>query len=202
LRASPRRVSAGPRSRGTRITFRLSAPARVVFVVRGPAPSCAIVGRFNVRGRPGVNHVRFKGKIGRRTLAPGTYALTVRRAPRLRRVVVIIGSQPRARFDCSDAGSSVFTAALPRFGRTSSAEPAPPAEEQPRGVLPTITKKIRALPKAIPMPPIPKPSMPRPPGDAPPTIVGLLALALLALSAIAIVAYVIRFLRGPGAKSA
>jgi hypothetical protein len=149
-----------------------------------------------------VNRVRFKGKIGRRTLAPGTYAIAVRGVERFRRVVLIVGPQPRARFACSDAGGSVFAAALPDFGRPATAAPAPTAPApsargESRGVLPKIAKKIRSLPEAIPMPPVP-----REPVDAPPTIVGLLALGLLALSAIAIVAYVIRFLRGPRAKSA
>ena len=167
------------------------------FVVRGPAPSCAIVGRFTVRGRAGVNRVRFKGKIGRRTLAPGTYAITVRGVERFRRVVLIVGPQPRTRFDCSDAGNSALAAALPDFAPPSAAEPPHSARGESRGVLPKIAKKIRSLPEAIPMPPIP-----REPADAPPAILGLLALGLLALSTIAIVAYVIRFLRGPRAKSA
>jgi hypothetical protein len=152
-----------------------------------------------MRGRAGVNHLRFKGRIGRRALAPGTYALTVRGAER-RRVVVIVGPQPRVRFDCYDSGGLALAASLPQFRPPAAKETARSAKKESRGVLPAITRKIRQLPKAVP--PIPMPSMPREAADAPPAALGLLALALLALSAVAIVAYVIRFLRGPRAKSA
>jgi hypothetical protein len=155
-----------------------------------------------VRGRAGVNHVRFKGRIGRRALGPGTYALAVRGAQRLRRVVVIVGPQSRVRFDCSDAGDFALAASLPQFPPPAAAEPARSAKQGFRGVLPAVTNKIRGLPNAVAVPPVPMPSLPPEGAGAPPTALGLLALALFALSAVAIVAYVIRFLGGPQTESA
>jgi hypothetical protein len=147
-----------------------------------------------------VNHVRFKGRIGRRTLARGTYALSVRGAQQRRRVVVIVGAQRRAAFDCSESRNISLAASLPPFAPPAGAEPARSAKKESRGVLPAVTRKLRELPKAVPVPPIP--SLPREGAEAPSAVLGLLALALLALSAIAIVAYVVRFLRGPRTRSA
>jgi hypothetical protein len=211
LKASPLRFKSGARRGGTRITFRLSAPGRVVFLVRGPAPSCNVVGRFTVRGRRGLNRVRFKGRVGRRTLGPGTYALTAhpaRQARRTRPVVVTVGTGSPQALDCSGAAEGNFFGFAPFFDgeessiATASASPEGAAKpgKRDRGVLPAISKKIRELPKAIPTPPIPRPGIPG--ADSPPMILGLAALALLALSGPFIVAYVIRYLRGPHTKSA
>lgn len=219
LNASPKRIKPGSKRRAARITFRLSAPARVVFTVRGPAPSCEVVGRFTVRGQRGTNRVRFTGRVGRRTLGPGTYRVTARpvnRPRQARRVVVIIGDGPRGRLDCSgtngfaflgaaaffgEGGSSTGSAAVAGAGAKTAAKLAPRTnrkEKESPGVLPAIRKKIRQVPEAIPTPPIPRPSVPG--GDgSPPAFLGLAALALLALSALAIIAYVIRFIRRPHA---
>jgi hypothetical protein len=169
------------------------------------------VGRFSVRGHAGVNRVRFKGRVGRRTFEPGTYTLTAHprgREQPTHRVVVMIGTQPREKFDCGAGGAFTFAAAMPFTSagggggaRTEKGTPKPQAstkkDESSRGVLPAIRSKLRDIPEAIP-----RPSLPRDAADTPPMILGLLALGLLALSAIAIVAYVIRFLRGPHTKSA
>ena len=79
MRASRHRFSTtGPKNRrGTVVTFRLRAPARVVFVVRGPSPSCGVAGKKSVRGQSGVNRVRLNGRFGDQTLAPGTYEIVV-----------------------------------------------------------------------------------------------------------------------------
>lgn len=64
------------------VTLRLTLPkaARVVFVVQQIAPRCRLSGSFSVRGKPGVNRVRFRGRVGRRVLGPGTYRLIARAA--------------------------------------------------------------------------------------------------------------------------
>jgi hypothetical protein len=212
LKASPRRFRSGARQRGIRITFRLSAPGRVVFLVRGPAPSCEVVGRFTVRGRRGTNRVRFKGRVGRRTLAPGTYALTARpagRGQRTRPVVVTVGTGSPQELVCSGTAEGNFFGTAPFFdgdeSSTATAAATTDGDATPgkrdRGVLPAISRKIRELPKAIPTPAIPRPGVPGDTGS-PPMILGLAALALLALSGLLIIAYVIRFLRGPHTKSA
>ena len=60
---------------GTRLRFRLSKPAVVRFRVLGwaAAPERA---RFQVRGRRGLNRMRFTGRIRGRPLPEGTYILT------------------------------------------------------------------------------------------------------------------------------
>jgi hypothetical protein len=171
------------------------------------------VGRFSVRGHRGTNRVRFAGRVGRKTLRPGTYRITARpvgRPRQARRVVLIVGSGPREELNCSTSNRYAFLGAAAFFGEgsgdaaaagstTKTTAPAPRTKKQDkksRGVLPAIRKRIRELPEAIPRPPLPRPAIP---GDdtSPPAILGLAALALLALSVLAILAYVIRFFRGP-----
>jgi hypothetical protein len=169
----------------------------VYFVVRGPAPSCDVAGRFSVRGRRGVNSVRFKGKIGRRTLRPGTYTITARtrRGATLRRLVlVLLPPSGRARtqaLDCSartdTAGTAATTAGLDSTG--------PPAAKTKKasGVLPAFERKLRQVPEALP----PLPAIAgNEPGSAS-WVVGMLALTLLALSGLGILLYVVRFVRKP-----
>lgn len=67
----------GPGRRGTTITFRLTAPATVVLLVRGPSPSCELAGRRVVTLGKGVSRVRFLGRFHGRPLAPGTYGITM-----------------------------------------------------------------------------------------------------------------------------
>jgi hypothetical protein len=56
---------------GTSLRFRLSRPATVVFRVTGRA-----TGRFSIRGRRGLNRLRFTGRVRGRALSPGSYRLT------------------------------------------------------------------------------------------------------------------------------
>jgi hypothetical protein len=88
VRVSRYRFSTRGKHHGTTVTFRLRAPAEVVFTVRGPSPSCAVVGKKAVRGRRGLNTVRLNGRFGGHTLAPGTYQIVVvaRRGSSHRRV--------------------------------------------------------------------------------------------------------------------
>jgi hypothetical protein len=210
IRARSNRVTRGKHRKAARITFTLSAPARVVFVVRGPAPSCGVAGRFSVRGRRGVNHVRFRGRVGRRNLPYGKYRITARtrgRAPS-RAIVVVVGERAAAEaFACnpsrpsSDAFASVFgtfssggsgraAAGASGMGKDTAAGKRQEAKDKPdSGVLPAVTKRLKKLPDALPKPSIPGASA------SPPWILGIGALALLALSALALLVYVLRYLR-------
>jgi hypothetical protein len=69
------------------LVFRLGRAALVEFVIYQVAPDCRRIGRFRVAGRPGLNRVRFRGRVGRRVLAPGTYRLRARTLPRGHAVV-------------------------------------------------------------------------------------------------------------------
>lgn len=104
VRTSRKWIAAkGPRrTRGVTITFWLSRRATLLVLVDEVAPDCRFAGHFLVRGRPGLNVVRFNGRIKKRALDAGTYRLTVhprgQRARRLARTtVVVLERPPRAR---------------------------------------------------------------------------------------------------------
>lgn len=65
----------GRRNGGTTLVFTLREGTTVRFTVVRVYPSCERVGSFSVRAREGVNRVRFRGRLGRRPLAEGTYRL-------------------------------------------------------------------------------------------------------------------------------
>jgi hypothetical protein len=77
----------------------LRRTAIVQFVVRQMAPACRTAGRFRVLGRRGVNRLRFRGRIGRHRLPPGTYQIEARtlsgRRTLTRRRFVIVGHPSR-----------------------------------------------------------------------------------------------------------
>jgi hypothetical protein len=60
------------------IVFRLSRPTMLRVTVVRVYPTCKRIGTFTVRGRAGVNRIRFRGRLGRRTLPAGGYRLIVR----------------------------------------------------------------------------------------------------------------------------
>ncbi len=69
----------GPKAqRQTTFVFHLSRAGIVELVLTRLAPDCRVVGKFRVAGRAGLNRVRFRGRIGRRVLRPGTYRVTAR----------------------------------------------------------------------------------------------------------------------------
>jgi hypothetical protein len=108
--------------RSTILTFVLKRPTRVIFTVKQLAPDCQTVGRFSVRGRAGLNRVRFSGRVGRRELAAGTYRITARtvngRALQRVTIVVVEGGAPtnaelaalRASNVCSNSSGIASTA--------------------------------------------------------------------------------------------
>jgi len=103
-------LTTGPESaRGVRITFWLSRPGTVVFLVDEIAPECRYVGKFLTRGRAGRNSVRFRGRLRGRQLEIGTYRLTAhprgRRAQPLTGVTVAVleGSPPLAEIEAAEA---------------------------------------------------------------------------------------------------
>jgi hypothetical protein len=77
VRVSRHRFTTRGKHRGTTVTFRLNAPAKVVLTVLGPSPSCGVAGTKAVHGRRGLNRVRLNGRFGDHTLAPGTYQIVV-----------------------------------------------------------------------------------------------------------------------------
>jgi hypothetical protein len=205
-----RRVRLAGRKRAARITFTLSRPGRVLFVVRGPAPSCQVAGRFTVRGDRGVNHVRFTGRVGRRELPLGTYRVTARtRGGRPSKPVLVAVGDRRGNngFAC-DAGAATdpFEQILATYGSGSGstgAESGDPAAsgvagrtktrtKGDSGVLPAVGKRLRTLPEALPELAVPS-------AGSPNWILGIGALLVLLGSGVALVLYFVRFVRNPRA---
>jgi hypothetical protein len=96
LRSSRHYVAVrGKKARRILLTFVLAHASRVYFVVTQLSPDCEIVGRFSIRGKQGLNRVPFYGRIGRRTLEPGTYRLAAhtRRRPTLARITLVVVDQ-------------------------------------------------------------------------------------------------------------
>jgi hypothetical protein len=60
-----------------RLAFTLTKAQRLFLIVRGPVPSCQVVGVIPVRGHRGVNKLTFAGRAGGRNLRPGSYLLSL-----------------------------------------------------------------------------------------------------------------------------
>lgn len=58
-----------------RLSFVLSAPARVTFLVFGPGRDCNLAGWFTVAAHRGLNQVVFRGHVQKHQLNPGLYRL-------------------------------------------------------------------------------------------------------------------------------
>jgi hypothetical protein len=64
----------------------LTGPARVRFLVVGPAPSCRVVGHLVLAGHRGPNKLTFRGRVRGRLLGPGTYTIVPQPAAHARRL--------------------------------------------------------------------------------------------------------------------
>src|SRR5918999_1679284 len=125
----------GPRAqRQTFLVFRLSRAGIVELVFMRVAPDCRVVGKLRIRGRAGLNRVRFRGQIGRRLLRPGTYRVTARSAA-VRVAVVIVGrpnpsraeiARARAENACAAAGQEQAET-IATTGAAQSVSPKPPS---------------------------------------------------------------------------
>jgi hypothetical protein len=120
--------------RWVQLRFVLDRGGRVVFVVFGPAPSCAVAGRFAVLAHRGANSIRFAGRLGGRRLEPGLYKI----APRLHgralgngrpALAVRVGSRGARllahlpELSCGPRnGGSLATLHAPPFGRVEGAQ--------------------------------------------------------------------------------
>ena len=63
-------------SAGASLEFRLSRPAKVGFRVASAGVPGPLLGRFSIRGRMGLNRLRFSGRLRGRALPTGSYRLT------------------------------------------------------------------------------------------------------------------------------
>jgi hypothetical protein len=74
LRAAPARVAGRV---VTRLRFTLPEARRVFLIVRGPLPSCRVVGTMPLRAHAGRNTFHFRGRVRKHVLAPGDYLITI-----------------------------------------------------------------------------------------------------------------------------
>jgi hypothetical protein len=129
----------GPRAqRQTTFVFRLSRAAIVELVLTRLAPDCRVVGKFRVAGRAGLNHVRFRGRIGRRVLRAGTYRVTARTlrprsATPVRVHLVIVGRPNPLPGELAAARAANACVAVDKRESVSVAAPAAPAPPAGRG---------------------------------------------------------------------
>lgn len=135
-------------------------------IVRGPLPSCRVLGRVPVRARSGENAFDFTGRLRRQTLAPGDYLVNISasrlpqqddavaavRVVSARRVVPLRKSvaetacvqQPLSRFVAAVLGSGGPTAGgggSDRLGGSVFLPPLPPFDDggaEGLGPLPTL----------------------------------------------------------------
>jgi hypothetical protein len=103
-------TTTGKNRTSTILSFVLKRPTRVIFTVEQLAPDCQTVGRFSVRGRAGLNRVRFSARVGRRQLAAGTYRITARtvNGRALQRVTIVVvdgGAPTKAELDALRASN-------------------------------------------------------------------------------------------------
>jgi hypothetical protein len=61
---------------GAKLRFTLAGPAKLTLTVRR-ASGKAVKGAIKTAGKPGLNTLRFKGRVGGKTLRPGRYRLTI-----------------------------------------------------------------------------------------------------------------------------
>jgi hypothetical protein len=107
------------RLRGSRsaveLRFILSWPARVRFLVIGPAPSCRVAGRFVLAGQKGLNKVAFRGRVRGRRLEPGVYTIVpqiVAGSRRLPRAVAVAVDERGIRPTAPVRWRNCYTAAV------------------------------------------------------------------------------------------
>ena len=142
-----------------RLSFVLSAPTRVTFLVFGPDQACSLAGWLTIGGDRGPNHVLFRGRIQKHQLQPGTYRLVPKAGspglaslPTIGVVVDRRGVRPAAsvaRPDCDGPVAPSMSSPLtskarvgiagvslldpPVRSRPASAAPAQPGERRSRG---------------------------------------------------------------------
>ena len=100
--------------------YELKRQRKLELLVKGPGPSCAVVARLPVVGKPGTNRLWFGGRPYGRVLAPGVYALELRRTDTqspLGEVLIqviepntrVVGTEPTPRCESAGSASAVWS---------------------------------------------------------------------------------------------
>jgi hypothetical protein len=184
------------------VSFRLRAPATVVFTVLGPSPSCGIAGKKVVRGRRGMNRVRLNGRFGDHRLSPGTYVIVVvaRRGKTHKRVGMIsIQVVPPGSHVRRPGSSPVFrcTAPIAQTGIPGAGLfVSPPSQNQqvsaPQRPLPDAQSKVTGRSGVLAEPPFHIGT-----GNAGvDLLLALLLYGTLGLGGAVVIVYLVKFFRG------
>jgi hypothetical protein len=128
-----------------RLSFVLSAPGRVTFLLFGPGPGCSLAGWFTIGGHRGLNHVLFRGRVQKHQLQPGSYRLVpkakrsagVEGLPTIGILVDRLGVRPATRLtwpDCDrpaapSTGSALTPKARIAIAGVSRLEPPAPSRD-------------------------------------------------------------------------
>lgn len=156
-----------PTRRSITISFLLSAPANVVFQIEELSPRCRYIGKFLVRGRPGHNILRFRGRLRGRALPPGTYRVTAwvrgQRARRIATTIVVLArpahaseiASARARSTCPGAGiqslpTGIFTGRLGGVAGAQASLTATGHSKPARGPFGAALGTLRAAAYSVP----------------------------------------------------
>jgi hypothetical protein len=131
-----------------RLRFSLPSTGRLFLVVRGPIPSCRVVGIVPLHARRGLNVVDFTGRVDGRFLRPGAYALSIsatRQATAAGPVALVevvskrrtVPAEPGA--DAPDCTAARGFAASPFYGLASRERSVSVRERAGLGAAPTPT---------------------------------------------------------------
>jgi hypothetical protein len=63
------------------VRFMLRGPAKLTFVIQGPAPSCDTVRKLAVKGHRGINRLQISSRVGGRPLHEGIYRVVAKGQP-------------------------------------------------------------------------------------------------------------------------
>jgi hypothetical protein len=165
LRASKSVVRPGRRDGGTTLIFTLKQGTVVRFTIIRVYPSCQRIGSFSVRAHAGINRVRFRGRLGGRPLAEGTYRLVAHArgqetAAATVTIVVVRGKMSSAELRrarranaCSASEAHEIDTAI-GVARTGSSNDHPAVKTKSVtdpvvGAAKAVVKKAKALPSAV-----------------------------------------------------
>jgi hypothetical protein len=187
------------------VRFTLAYARRLIVFVRGPLPSCNPTARFTVRGRRGLNAIRFNGTVDRRRLAAGSYLLGIKPATgsTVRWAAVHVGprgAQPlprrivRPALDQCSSATAARALLLARLDSTPLATGGTAAAEK-TSVDPPKPVEREATPEASVLP---FSGIEQAAADLPPAL-GYFLLAVLGGSLLGLGVYVVHFMRSPSA---
>jgi hypothetical protein len=187
------------------VRFALASARRVLVIVRGPLPSCYSTARFAVRGRRGVNALRFNGTVGKRHLRDGSYLVGLRPAgsSTVRWAAVHVGprgAQPLPRRIVRPALDQCSSATANRALLLARLDWTPPAAGGTAGADKTKVQPPQPVERA-PVPEaavLPFSGIEEAVSDLPPAL-GYFLIAVIGGSLLGLGFYVLHFIRSPSA---